>query len=263
MPWRSRNSLLKAFEPSSCAGACRGPKHASPRAVKASTTPATSGASGPMMVRSTRSAVASRSSASMSSAATLTLRTFGSLAVPALPGATSTYETRAAAAHFQARACSRPPPPTIRTFIAAASSTSVPEMAHAGEHHGHVVLIGGRDHLRVALAAARADHCANAVARGDVEVVAEREERVRCHHRGRDAELLVGCLRGGEPRGIYPAHLAGPDADGGAVTCEHDGVGLHELAHAPRETQVQQLRRRGLAAGRHRECAFRQVRQVK
>ncbi len=52
----------------------------------------------------------------MSSEDTSTLRTFGSVAVPALPGATSTSVTRAACAHFHARACSRPPEPTIKTF---------------------------------------------------------------------------------------------------------------------------------------------------
>ena len=46
-----------------------------------------------------------------------TLRTRGSVSVPALPGATSTSLTRDDCAHFQASACSRPPPPTIRTFI--------------------------------------------------------------------------------------------------------------------------------------------------
>ena len=42
----------------------------------------------------------------------------GSVAVPALPGATSTSLTRADCAHFHASACSRPPEPTMRTFIA-------------------------------------------------------------------------------------------------------------------------------------------------
>ena len=40
----------------------------------------------------------------------------GSRAVPALPGATSTSVTRGDCAHFQASACSRPPPPMIRTL---------------------------------------------------------------------------------------------------------------------------------------------------
>jgi hypothetical protein len=40
-----------------------------------------------------------------------------SVAVPALPGATKTFATRESCATFQARACSRPPLPMIKTFI--------------------------------------------------------------------------------------------------------------------------------------------------
>jgi hypothetical protein len=57
----------------------------------------------------------------MSSAATPALRTLGSAAVPALPGATSTSVTRGEAAHFHASACSRPPAPTMSTFTEVAS----------------------------------------------------------------------------------------------------------------------------------------------
>ena len=86
----------------------------------------------------------------MSSAATSTLRTVRSVAVPPLPGATSTSETCGDCAHFHASACSRPPEPTIRIFM----RRSVPEVAHAGEHHGHAVLVGRGDDFIVALAAA-------------------------------------------------------------------------------------------------------------
>ncbi len=67
MRCRRRNSLAKALEPSSCAGARCGPKQASPRAANASTMPSTSGPSGPMIVSATRSALASCTSAAMSS----------------------------------------------------------------------------------------------------------------------------------------------------------------------------------------------------
>jgi len=42
----------------------------------------------------------------------------GFVAVPALPRATSTVVTRGKAAHFQASACSRPPPPTDENLTA-------------------------------------------------------------------------------------------------------------------------------------------------
>ena len=85
--------------------------------------PATSGTSGPTMVRLTPSRGQVRQ-ASMSSAAMATLRTLGSRAVPALPGATSTSVTRGDWAHFQASACSRPPPPMIRTLYARVTAFS-------------------------------------------------------------------------------------------------------------------------------------------
>src|SRR6266850_1370440 len=212
MRCRRRNSLAKALEPSSRAAAWLGPKHFSPRAANASTTPATSGASGPMMVRSTCSEAASCTSPATSCAATFTLRTLDSPAVPALPGATSTAATRGEAAHFQASACSRPPPPTIRTFM----TPLVPEVPHAGEYHGHSVLIGGRDDLRIALAAARLNHGADAVSGGHVEVVAERKERIRGHHRTGHREPFVRGLHCGEARGVHAAHLTCADADGAA-----------------------------------------------
>src|SRR6185503_15833119 len=175
MPWRLRNSLVKALEPSSWAAACRGPKQRRPAALKASTTPITSGASGPMMVSPTCSAFASATRPATSSAATSTLRTRGSVAVPPLPGATSTSETFGDCAHFHASACSRPPEPTINTFMM--GTGSVPEVAHAGEDHRHAMLVRGRDDFVVALAATGLHDGLDAVLRGGVDAVAEREER--------------------------------------------------------------------------------------
>src|SRR5215207_9041313 len=58
-------------------------------------------------------------SAAVSSAAMFTFS--ASTAVPALPGATKTRPARGLCLSFQASACSRPPLPTTRTFIAAIS----------------------------------------------------------------------------------------------------------------------------------------------
>jgi hypothetical protein len=73
--------------------------------------------SGPTMVSAISASAANPISASMFSASIATFSSFGSSAVPALPGATNTRSTRASCAHFQAKACSRPPPPTMSTFI--------------------------------------------------------------------------------------------------------------------------------------------------
>ena len=51
MPNSAQSSLVKAFEPSSCAAARRGPKALMPAAARSSTRPATSGASGPTTTR--------------------------------------------------------------------------------------------------------------------------------------------------------------------------------------------------------------------
>ena len=51
MLWRFKKSFVNDLDPSSCAPALLGPKIVKPSFSKASTTPATSGASGPTMVR--------------------------------------------------------------------------------------------------------------------------------------------------------------------------------------------------------------------
>ncbi len=107
---------MKAFEPSSCAPAPRGPKHFKPAASKVSTMPPTSGTSGPTTVSATRSFLATSMSAAKSVTARATLRVFGSPAVPALPGAHSTSLTFGDCASFHASACSRPPLPMSKTF---------------------------------------------------------------------------------------------------------------------------------------------------
>jgi hypothetical protein len=69
------------------------------------------------MVSPTALASAKSASAVKSIASIATFLTPGSVAVPALPGATKTVSTRVDWATFQASACSRPPLPMINTFI--------------------------------------------------------------------------------------------------------------------------------------------------
>ena len=77
-------SLQNALEPSSCAAALVGPKQRMPAAVSASARPATSGASGPITTRSTRSWTAADTSRGMSSAPMSISR--ASRAMPGVPG---------------------------------------------------------------------------------------------------------------------------------------------------------------------------------
>ena len=86
MLWRTMNALAKSLEPSNCAAAWVGPKILRLAAWNASTTPAASGASGPTIVICICS-----SCANFTKSATLEIGTLiisGSVAVPALPGAT-------------------------------------------------------------------------------------------------------------------------------------------------------------------------------
>src|SRR5258707_8937326 len=208
MRWRVRKSLVKAYEPSSRAALAEGPRQRRLAATKRSTMPATRGASGPMMVRLISSAIANCSRPSMSAAAMPTLLTLGSDAVPALPGATKTCSTRGDDAHFHASACSRPPPPTINTFMRASLMS---EMAHSGEHHGDVVFVRRRDHFGIAPRAARLNDGPDAELGQRVQAVAKGKECVGGNRRGFQGQADVLGLHGGDFAADHPAHLSSPD----------------------------------------------------
>ena len=94
----------------------------------------------------------------------------------------------------------------------AAGRRSVPEVAHAGEHHRDAVLVGGGDHLVVAHGAARLDHGDGAVVGDDVEAVAEREERVGGDDRARErrgprCSAFIAAMRVESTRLIWPAPM--------------------------------------------------------
>src|SRR5688572_15216015 len=244
MLWRARKSFVNRLLPSSRAASRAGPKQASPAAWNSSTTPATSGPSGPTIVSATPSFCASATRPGMSLAATGTFRHLASAAVPALPGATSTSVTRGDCASFQARACSRPPPPMTRTLTA----RSMTEVPHAGEDHRDVALVRGGDDLGVAQRPARLDHCTHAVLERGIEPVAERKKRVGGHDAAGNPQFRVRRLHRGDARRDHTAGLARADADRATVLDEHDGVRFHVLADAPGEQQVGRLRGRRRAA---------------
>src|SRR3989304_4987452 len=117
--------------------------------------PAASGASGPTTVRWICSFLAKLIN-SGTEAISIFSKPF-SVAVPPFPGATKTFCTRGLCANFHAIACSRPPEPMTRSFTAAACS--VPEVAHAGEHHRDAARVLGSDHFFVAHPGAVAAEC--------------------------------------------------------------------------------------------------------
>ena len=91
MLWRFKKSLVKDLEPSNWAAAALGPKILSLASLKASTMPATNGASGPTMVRSMAAFCAKFTKPGMSITSISTFSIFGSCLVPGLPGATRVH----------------------------------------------------------------------------------------------------------------------------------------------------------------------------
>ena len=115
MRCRPMNPLAQALLDSSRAAALVGPNMPSPLSANASTMPAASGASGPTMVKQSRSAAKS-ASPWMSSGCIGML-----LGVPPLPGAVYTASTISLCDTLQASACSRPPDPTTSTLAIGAA----------------------------------------------------------------------------------------------------------------------------------------------
>src|SRR5690606_20234563 len=104
-----------------------------PAASMASARPAATAASGPITTRSAAISLARSTRAGTS--VTPTLRTSQHWAMPGLPGAATRRVSLGEAAIFQARACSRPPDPTSRMFMARvwparAGRSSAGEPAH-------------------------------------------------------------------------------------------------------------------------------------
>src|SRR3954471_4191101 len=109
MPFVRQRSLVKPFDPSSCAAAAFGPNTAIPAARSASPTPATSGASGPMTTRSTRSRRARSRIASESHGSTATHS--AQRASPGFPGTPSKRPQLGDCLSLQPSASSQPPDP--------------------------------------------------------------------------------------------------------------------------------------------------------
>src|SRR6056297_158976 len=115
-PAASQISFVKAFDTSSRAAAAEGPKTETPASRSLSATPAASGASGPTI---TRSIAFSSAKTATSPPSSMSIEAHSAIpAIPALPGATISRSHLGFCFTAQARACSRPPPPSIRMFMA-------------------------------------------------------------------------------------------------------------------------------------------------
>src|SRR5215472_10644442 len=107
-------SLAKALELSIRAAAWLGPKTAMSASARRSARPTDNGSSGPITTRSTCSRRARATCSSM--ATSFTGKHSACRPMPGLPGAAMRRVRSGLWASFQASACSRPPPPTRRTF---------------------------------------------------------------------------------------------------------------------------------------------------
>ncbi len=160
-PARCITSLAKALEDSSWAACLVGPKILSPCSVNTSTMPSASGASGPTIVRSISCSTAQTAKAP---------RFLGEISmfvamleVPAFPGAQYSSLSCELFFTFQAIACSRPPPPTTKTFIPNSLRTNLSfvrmyystkeilmsKMSFAGENHCHAARLRRCNHVFV------------------------------------------------------------------------------------------------------------------
>src|SRR5712692_3278878 len=93
------------------------------RCRNASVNPLTRGSSGPTMVRSGRTFSANATISPTSPASTATHS--ASAAMPPFPGTHQLFSTRGLCFNFHTSACSRPPPPSTRTFSRNPSSTTL------------------------------------------------------------------------------------------------------------------------------------------
>ena len=131
----------------------------------------------------------------------------------------------------------------------------MPEMPHAGEHHGDAVLVGGRDHLVVAHRAAGLDHRGGAGFDRDQSPSAKGKKASEAT----TEPLVIGsgklpalaasrafraAMRAESTRLIWPA----PMPTVAQALGIDDGVGLHVLGDAEGEEHVGELGRRSARA---------------
>src|SRR5437588_4920450 len=194
------SSFEYALDPSMRAAAAVGPNARIPSSVRASTRPATSGASGPTTTRSMPSSLAARTIPSTSSAA-ISRHGTRSPAMPALPGAQTSSGRWGLRRRARTIACSRPPPPTTNTFIRC-SVRSGPRSERGDElvdRNGHERLVAGgasraqlERHARDRLLVGRLD---------DVDEVVLAEDGPLGLHGG--AELLDLAIHLADPAGLF------------------------------------------------------------
>ena len=179
----------------------------------------------------------------MSVAATATLRAFGSVAVPALPGAHEHLADQRRLRELPGERVLAPAAADDQDFHCFASVRSVTEVPHAGEDHRHAVLVGG-----ATTSSSRIEPPGCTTARTPCSAAASMPSRngknaSDASAAPRDVELRFLGLERRDARAHDAARLAGADPERRAVAREHDGIRLHVLHDGPRELQVAQLGR--------------------
>ena len=98
------------------------------------------------------------------------------------------------------------------------------EVAGAGEGHGHVPFVGGRDDFGVADGAAGLNSGGGSRGGGGDEAVWKREEGITADYAGFQGEICFAGFPHSDAAGIDTAHLAGADAEGPVGTDVDDRV---------------------------------------
>src|SRR5699024_10922431 len=138
-----------------------------------------------------------------------------SLAMPPLPGQAKISVTCGFSRSFLMMACSRPPPPTTRSFINVprisqiSENCLVMEQADTCERHHKPVLVAAVDNNVVSNRTAGLDDVRNTAAARALDVVVKREESVRTERNVvelRKPRLLFFCGQrlGAGLKGILP-----------------------------------------------------------
>jgi len=113
----------------------------------------------------------------------------------------------------------------------------VPEVAHAGEDHGHLAFVGGGDDFVVADAAPGLDDGGGTGVGRSEEAVGEGEEGVTGDDAVREAELGFASFPDGDFAAIDARHLARANPEGALCAGIHDGVAFDVFDHFPAKEQ--------------------------
>src|SRR5690348_12167340 len=115
--------------------------------------------------------------------------------------------------------------------------SSVPEMAHAGEQHGHTQFVRGVYYFLVAHRSPRLNHRGGTSLPGFLNAIGKREKRVGCKYAVREGKSRTRRLDDRNFYRVHPAHLSGAHSQRATIAREYNGVRFHVLRDLPCEKE--------------------------